>query len=68
MPLAAVMHPRRPDLQPLSGRHQGPLGGPPVAHHQPVTLSIDQLEVTFQVPGDLGLQRRQQHPPRSLSN
>jgi len=64
---ALVVHPRRHHLdRPRRGAHRA-RHRVAVADHQPVTLLIELVGVGVDVGRDLGLQRRRQHPPRTLT-
>ena len=62
------MDPRSLDLEGPGPSHQRPLLSFPVAHHQTVTLTVDQLLVPVDVLGYLGFERRHQHAAGTLGH
>jgi hypothetical protein len=40
----------------------------PVAHHEAVPVSVDLVGVRLEIRGDLRLQRRREHRPRTIAN
>ena len=63
-----VVDPRRNHLD-RAGRGQHlPRLGSAVSHHQPVAVLVELVGVRLDIRGDLGLQRRGEHPPRAIAH
>ena len=61
-------HPRLLDRHRPCCRGHLPLGVVAVTDHQPMTVLVDLVSVRLDVAGDLGLQRRCQHPPSTVAH
>jgi hypothetical protein len=65
---ALVVDPRRLDRNRTRGGHHLPRLVRAGADHQPPTLAVEQLSVRVEVRRDLGLQRRREHLPGTLTD
>lgn len=63
---ASVVDPRRADLDRAGGGQDLACLGVAVAHDQPPAAVVELIGVPGNVGGDLGLQRRGEHPPRTV--
>jgi hypothetical protein len=65
---ALVVDSRRVDLDRAGGGEHLARNRVAVAHHQAVAVLVELVGVRVDVGGDLGLQRRRQHPPRAVAH
>ena len=65
---ALVIDPRRPHRHRTRRGHHLPLGVVTVAHHQPVTGFVELVGVRRDIRGDLGMQRRCEHLPGTVTH
>jgi hypothetical protein len=65
---ALVVDPRCAHLDRTRGGHYLPGVGVPVAHDQAPAALVELVDMRRDVGGDLGLQRRGEHPPRTVAD
>jgi hypothetical protein len=65
---AFVIDPRRADLDRAGRGQHPPRRRVAVAHHQATAVLVELPGVRVDIRGDLGLQRRREHPPRTVTH